>query len=115
MAITTYITFGEISKNKFGSPVLPVHTVTRGDERTYYLMFFRGCMFQVCMSINGEGDAGSTDVIPEFARENATILKAFAIEALTRFGSNNYSDIRFSLNFEKHLQLDEFVKAVINR
>ena len=110
----TYITFGNVITNKFGSPVLPVNTVTRGNERTYYLMFFRGCMFQVAMSLDGEGDAGSSDQIPTVGMNNEAILFAFAIEALTRFGSNAYSDLRFSLNMEKNYQLADFIKLVIN-
>ena len=109
----TYITFGNVITNKYGKPVLPVNTVKNGEEVTYYLMWFRNCFFQVCATPEGEWDYGSSDEVAPFARKDLPIMKAFAIEALTKMGSNAYSDLRFSLNCEKQYQLVDYIRLVI--
>ena len=107
------ITFSYYFANKNGRPVLPVHTLFKGEEKTYYLSYFRDCAFQVSMTPEGEGDCGSSNRIPAEVAANEEVLFAFATEALTRFGSNAYSDLRFSFTLEKSMQLIDFIRAVI--
>lgn len=114
MAKRTYIEFGEMYLQKeFNIWTLPVKTLYHGKEAEYYLQLFRGKAFQVSATDEGELDCGCSNVIPEFVNTNPTIMYAFAIEALSNFGSCAYSDLRFSMNSSKRRLLEEFVKRTI--
>lgn len=110
---TNIITFGEIATNKYNQPILPVYSMRDGHETTQYLLWFRKKSFQICATPEGEWDFGSSDIVPEPMQQNKAVMRAFAIEALTNFGSNSYSELRFSLNTKKNYQLDKFIQTVI--
>lgn len=113
MANTSFITFGKVEYNKYDKPILPVYSEKDGKETTQYLMWFRKSFFQVCATPEGEWDLGASEWVPESMHTNKAVMKAFAIEALMRFGSNNYSDIRYSTNFTKDIQIAEYIDLVI--
>jgi hypothetical protein len=66
----TYITFGETTFTKRGTPTFEIK-MNRGEETKVvgYLTPFRDYRFQISMTNDGQGDIGSTPVVPNMSAE----------------------------------------------
>lgn len=67
----TYITFGETSFTKRGTPTFEIVMANKGEETKVvgYLAPFRDYRFQISMTNDGRGDIGSTPVVPNMSAE----------------------------------------------